>query len=291
MIQILKELITLIADTIPLFGSIAVVVWLALWLNEFIKKHATVYYWVFGLISLGCFLLVNYTFFAKFLPLEWLDAGAIRKIPLVRILLRNFVHIYGISFPILIVIMYMGALNPKRRAIGKLMRIRKELSIMVGFPVLAHALTRIIHITPSNLNYLFGEGATKATQQNTSGVSPELLMHLAFFIGLFMVVLFLLLWITSFTKIRRALGAKRWKAIQRWSYLFYAFLFIHSVLLRSSWLMNVLAREGNPKEHIVGLASTLIIFISYLVLRLRKAQHDGARRRKNKTLGTSSSVK
>lgn len=264
MIQILNLIVGLVSDYIPLIGSLFIVTFLAIVLQPSIKKHAPIYYWVVGLLAgygllSGIFAMLGHPELAYF------------KIPILRKIIPQFVHIYGFSFPMLILIMYMGALSPQNRWVAKLMTIRKELSIMVGFSVLAHAITRIIHITPTNLRYIFKGESMGAFHGAIINPQSELLMNIAFFIGLFMVALFLLLWVTSFTKVHRALGGKRWKAIQRWSYLLYGLLFCHSVLLRSAWIIASIEQGESCLKYAIGLATTLIIFISYLVLRLKKA--------------------
>lgn len=265
MIQLLQEIIGYIADYLPLLGSLILVICLALLLHRSIKKQAKVYYWTFGILAFV-------TFSSMFLPMLGIPFSfrTLFGIPILGSLFQNFGHIYGISFPILILIMYMGALDTKYRPIAKLMSIRKELSIMVGFPVLTHALTRIIHITPTNLRYIFCGESMGSFHGTTFDPTSELLMQIAFFIGLFLFTLFLLLWITSFGKVHKALGGKRWKAIQRWSYLFYGLLFCHSCLLRTSWLIGSEDRFESLKN-ILALSSTILIFISYLVLRLQKS--------------------
>lgn len=269
MIQILQEIVAFIAEYIPLLGSLAIVVALALLLHRSIKRHARIYYWVFGIIA---FIALS----SMFLPLLGVDFSfrTLFKVPLLGTLLRQFVHIYGISFPMLILIMYMGALSTRYKPVARLMSIRQQLSIMVGFPVIVHATMRILHITPSNLRYIFR--GKSLGEFHGAEVDPiaELLMQIAFFIGLFLAVLLLLLWITSFSSIHRKLGAKRWKSIQRWSYLFYALLFCHSTLLRTSWMMNALNSDNDATKHIIALCTTILIFGSYLVLRLRKAHQD-----------------
>lgn len=275
MIQLLKAIVDLIAEYIPLIGSLALVTTLTLLLHRSIKRHAKGYYYFFGAIAF--IALVN-----TFLPMLGVhsDPRALFKIPILGTILRQFVHIYGISFPLLILIMYMGALSTKNKAVAKLMSIRKELSIMVGFPVIVHATTRILHITPSNLKYIFKGESFGQLHGEPIGATSELLMQIAFFIGLFLATLLLILWITSFPAIHRRLGAKRWKNIQRWSYLFYALLFCHSTLLRTSWTINALENGDSALPDLIALATTLLIFSSYLILRLRKAHLDRLRKEK-----------
>jgi DMSO/TMAO reductase YedYZ heme-binding membrane subunit len=102
----------------------------------------------------------------------------------------------------------------------------------------------------------------------------------AYLLGVLMAVLFLILWVTSFDAIHKRLGAVRWKKIQRWSYVLYAMLFVHSLLLGIGGLLNGGGGHGRGRGEdmtlvmTVGIISTCLVFISYLILRLRKMRRD-----------------
>lgn len=274
MIEILGTLSALAADYLPLLSSTGIVLVLVLWLQPSIKKHAKVYYWVFGLIAFFVLSSVVVGTFGGQSP-------PIRKVPVLRDIFALFSSIKGLSLPLLVIIMYMGALDTKHRTVAKLMSIRKELSILSGFSVLCHATIRIIHIIPSTFRFFFTNEKNEMMHGESVSYAVQLMMHSAFFLGLFMTALFLLLWITSFSKVHRVLGGKRWKAIQRWSYLLYGMLFCHSVLLNSAWLLSTLSKDGSV-SYILGLVSTVLIFGSYLVLRLLKASRDKKKKRLRK---------
>ena len=270
MIPFIISILELLRQYIPLLSNLAVVLAIVLLLHKSIKKHASTYYCVFGAISI-CVLLIMF-------ELVGISREDIREIPVVIDLYRMFTHIGGLSFPLLIIIMYMGALDTRKKWVAKLMSIRSELSILAGFPVTLHATLRITHITPTNLRYIFYGESMGSVHGVEIGKTAELLQQSGYFLGIFMATLFLILWVTSFPPIRKRMGQVLWKRVQRWSYLLYAMLFCHSILLNSGWLLSAMAQDRPIYSRIVALCTTTLIFGSYLILRLRKASVAKRRR-------------
>lgn len=270
MLQLLETLLSLIRTNIPLIGDLATTLGLALLLQKSIKKHPTAYYGVFAVITVALLWLMY--------GLEPSSRAVIRSTPVVSEVFRMFTHMAGFGFPLLIIIMYMGALDTRHRWVARLMSIRQELSILCGFPVLLHAWIRVSRITPVNLRFIFGGELTEGLQNPEPGFTAGVLTHTAFFLGIFMTVLFLILWVTSFSSIRRAMGHRRWKQVQRWAYLLYTLLFLHSTLLHTGWMLST-AENVSRSPHIVSLCTNVLIFGSYLTLRLRKARKDNERRK------------
>lgn len=139
--------------------------------------------------------------------------------------------------PLLIIIMYMGALDPKIPAVNKLMSIRKELSIICGFPVLTHSLIRVVNSFPNALKFFTNNeeylANTKVVSELGAGISS-----FSYVFGILMVILFITLWVTSFGAVRRRMGQTKWKKLQRWSYVLYATLFIHAMCIQIGGMLN-----------------------------------------------------
>lgn len=266
MIAFITSILDLLREYIPLLSNLAVVLTTVLLLQKSLKKHASTYYTIFGIISI-CVLLIMFN-------VVGISRQEIRGIPVVIQIYRMFTHMSGFSFPLLIIIMYMGALDTRKKWVAKLMSIRSELSILAGFPVMLHAILRITHITPSNLRFVFQGERVGSFHGESISYTAELLQQSAYFLGIFMSILFLILWVTSFPPIRKSLGGKRWKQVQRWSYLLYAMIFCHSTLLNSSWLLSYIDQGRPLYSRIIALTTTTLIFGSYLILRVRKARKD-----------------
>lgn len=90
------------------------------------------------------------------------------------------------------------------------MLIRKELSIIVGFAVIPHALKRILLVVPGAWNY-FADHDTLVAEDRVVSALGQGITNGVFLLGIVMTVLFLVLWVTSFDRIRKRMGYKNGK--------------------------------------------------------------------------------
>lgn len=294
MIKLLLDILLLINNVIPLFFSIAVFAFLAILLAKSIKRHARIYYTVLAVP----FVLTLVPFF---LNMMGMDLPRLNRLPILSYFMRDYVHMATLGFPLLIIIMYMGALDVRNPYVARLMSIRKELSIIVGFPVLTHATLRAFNTFPTGWKFFFAHDDYMA-EEHVSNILGAGISSFVFVLGIVMLTLFLILWITSFTAVRRRMGYRRWKRVQRWSYVLYGMLFIHSIGLQVGGLLNSKEKQNKPriemvakgepakdKHHSGGLgeieidtnikryihiSSVVLIFGSYLILRVRKASRS-----------------
>ncbi|MFR9523911.1 MAG: hypothetical protein SNH94_04995 [Rikenellaceae bacterium] len=235
MINAALDLIEFFKSNFSFLFALTLYTILSIALAKSIKKNYKVYYWLFGALSF-CFIIpavarlvgVALPFNIGSIPLVGLSASELSSA-------ANFIH------PILVIIMYMGALSAKNKYVGRLMSIRKELSIIVGFPVLAHAVKRVFGSFPGGWQYFFNNEEYMSNPRVVSALGSGV-TSFAFVLGLVMTILFLVLWITSFDSAHRKLGTKRWKSVQRWSYGLYAMLFLHSMCLQVGGLISDKAR-------------------------------------------------
>jgi DMSO/TMAO reductase YedYZ heme-binding membrane subunit len=232
MIKLLFDFIQFLYSLVPLLMSLAVFTFIFLLLAKSIKKHAVTYYFVFAIPAI-LFILRQIFSAYGITTLEFSRGSVIGSI------LREYVHASGFSFPLLIIIMYIGALPVQNRYVKRLLMIRKELSIISGFPVLIHSWVRL-RMAFGSFDYFFGSGEAV---RSGAGVGFS---NAAYMLGIFMAILFLVLWVTSFDVMHKRLGALRWKKIQRWSYVLYAMLFIHSICIQAGSMLNTRER-GMPK--------------------------------------------
>ncbi|MDR2622753.1 MAG: hypothetical protein LBC48_09300, partial [Dysgonamonadaceae bacterium] len=129
MIKLFIDFIQFLYTLAPLLMALGVLTLLAVLLSKSIKRHATVYYIVFAIP----FALVAIPFIGR---LFGVHISVFNGIPFLGNITRDYIHAGTLGFPLLVIIMYMGALNPKYPVVKKLMSIRKELSILSGFPIL-----------------------------------------------------------------------------------------------------------------------------------------------------------
>jgi hypothetical protein len=209
-----------------------------------------------------------------------------------------------LGHPLLIVIMYMGALDTRREWVRRLMSVRGELSILVGFPVLTHSLVRVASVAGAWRFFADQQGYLSATP--VASVTGAWFTNFSFLLGVVLIALFIPLWLTSFPAVRRRMGAVRWKRLQRWAYVMYAVMFIHAVGIQAGGMLNPRgggSGSGSARpatEQIVKAAPTgrvmpkgfadfkidpkirgcihlselVLIYGSYLCFRLRKARTD-----------------
>lgn len=145
------------------------------------------------------------------------------------------------------VVMWAGAMPNGSASIKKLMPIRGELSIIAAILTFSHIITY-------GLQYItnFIKGRTGSDFVVTSIVC------------LAMVLIMTPLTVMSVKKIRKKMNAKTWKKIQRLAYIFYAFIYVHILVLFLPKAQK--GREGYFLSVIVYSA----VFIGYAVMRIRK---------------------
>ncbi len=263
MIRTILDSLTLLLTASPFLLSLMVWAVLSIALAKSIKRHSNTYYWVFGVLA---------TIYA--LPMLLRACGInlpfnVTSLPVIGSIFSEFSSAAYFVHPVIVIIMYMGAFTPKVRYIGRLMSIRKELSIIVGFPVIAHCVKRIINTFPKSWNYFANYEESVANPKVVSEVGSAI-SNGVLVLGIVMTALFLLLWVTSFDSVRRSMGGKRWKRVQRWSYGLYAMLFIHAVGLQLGGLINTYATENKQKVETVQKAQVYKPVIQKQSRRVRK---------------------
>lgn len=230
MVKLLIDLLDFLRSCAPLLTSLIILTVLCILLSKSIRKHATVYYIVLGIP----FFLVAIPFIARLLGIEM---PGLTRIPFLGEIIRDYMHMGTFGHPLLIIIMYMGALDPKKQYVKNLLSIRKELSIISGFAVFAHSLIRVTNNFPNSLKFFVNNADymvnTKVVSELGAGISS-----FSFVLGIVMLIIFIPLWVTSFGGIRKRMGYAKWKKLQKWSYVLYATLFIHAVGIQIGGLMN-----------------------------------------------------
>ncbi|MDR1644566.1 MAG: hypothetical protein LBS05_01900 [Tannerellaceae bacterium] len=308
MIKLILDFVQFLYTVFPLVTSVIILALLGVWLSGSIKKHATVYYIIMALPS----LMVIIPSVGRLVGVEMPN---FYNIPLMGGVLRDYVHMATLGFPLLVIIMYVGALNPRYQWVKRLMSIRKELSIISGFPVLAHSLVRVSYNFIGPLSYFTRHdeymATTKVVNELGAGIS-----NFSFVLGIVLLALFLPLWITSFDAVHRRMGGLQWKKLQRWSYVLYALLFVHAMGLSVGGALNprgggerqrpatentqAPAARGGGGGHAssislsdirvsadarrtIHITSLVLVFGSYLYLRVRKANASASRRKAGDT--------
>lgn len=120
----------------------------------------------------------------------------------------------ALSMALFVIVMFIGALPRKSAAFRHLMPVRSQLSILACILALGHMVVYLLCIPR-----LFSGGLV------TAGVLA------GFAVAVALTVLLAVLGPTSVQKVRERLGHRRWKAVQRWAYLFYGLTYGHLMLV------------------------------------------------------------
>lgn len=239
MVKLLIDLLEFLRACAPLLTSTLILTLLCVLLSKSIKKHATVYYLVLAIP----FLLVAVPFIGRLMGME---VSGFTGVPILGVIVRDYIHMGEFGHPLLIIIMYMGALSPRLPFVKNLMSIRKELSIIVGFPVLTHSLIRVSNGFPNSLKYFTNHSEYMETARVTNEVGAAI-SNFSLVLGIVMLALFLPLWITSFNSIHKRMGNVNWKKLQKWSYVLYATLFIHAMGIQVGGMLNPRGGGHGPR--------------------------------------------
>ena len=244
MIKIFIELLEFLRSCAPLFVSLGAFILFFVLLSKSVKKHASIYYIAFAIP----FLLYLIPFIGGLFGFEMFN---VVTIPVVGEIVRDYIHVGSFAHPVLIIIMYIGALNPKIPTVKKLLSIRKEMSIISGFPILTHSLVRIMNNLPNSLKFFTNKSEylenTKVVSELGAGISS-----FSFLLGIILLIIFIPLWVTSFDWVRKHMNGLQWKKLQRWSYVLYMLLFVHAIGIQIGGMLN--PRGGAPRPPVETVA-------------------------------------
>lgn len=153
-----------------------------------------------------------------------------------------------------VVVMGIGALPRGSWLAQRLRPVRGELSVFAWILCLGHLiyLTAIPGMIRIALKLHF--------------IMPMAAAGLA--VSLVLLMLLSVLGVTSFKCVKRRMNASVWKSVQRWSYLFYALVYVHLMLMLGPTLAT-----GAPRALLTGAVYS-VIFLGYGVLRVRRAYLD-----------------
>ncbi len=200
--------------------------------DKSIKKRAAVLYGASIALSFGSLLLPN-----RFEPAFMQD------------FINSAVKGGALAGALFILVMYAAVIPAKSPFRAKLMKLRAELAIMASFITLSHNIV----YGRKYFVLLFTEAGSMHAAELAAAV-----------LSLLMILLLVPLTLTSFMFVRRKMQPKKWKSLQRWSYLFYAFLYVHIALIYGK---NILLGKGT---YLFGFILYTLIFCLYLILRCTK---------------------
>lgn len=202
-----------------------------------IKKYSNIFYVLAAIISVGFILYFQ-------LNLNEQVPKNINKY-VITIFSKSIV-----STAMFTIIMYTGVLDKKMYITKKLLSIRGELSIIACILTLGH-------------NILYG--ITNFVILFTNPTSMKLPKLIAAIVSVVLIAIMIPLMITSFNSVRKRIPFKKWKAIQRLSYVFYGLIYVHVMCL-------IMPKVQNGKLYDVLIYT--FIFAFYYIARIYRFVKD-----------------
>ncbi len=152
-----------------------------------------------------------------------------------------------LALALFVIVMFVGVLPKGSRSRRWLQPVRGELSIVAWILALGH---------------MAAYGVSYASRILAGVVDGAVLIALAVACVLF--VLLLLLGVTSFRSVKRSMDSCRWKRVQWFAYPFFAFTYIHLMLM----LFEPALRGGSAAR--VSVAVYTVVFGVYAMLRVTR---------------------
>ena len=204
---------------------------------KFIKKHANFLYTLAAVLSA---VLIGVTY-----------GGMVNDLPVfVRTWIWPIFSNCAMATALFAIVMMMAVLPRGGKAVKTLMPIRAELSILACILTLGH-------------NIAYGKTYFVMLINRPERLEGNLLW--AAICSVAMILIMLPLMITSFPVVRKKMKAKAWKKLQRCAYAFYALIYIHVMLLATTFL------AAGRTEYLWNVLMYSAVFLTYGILRIRKA--------------------
>jgi DMSO/TMAO reductase YedYZ heme-binding membrane subunit len=202
-------------------------------LQKPLKKYPVLFYLI-ALAFAGLYLYANYL-------------GA--AVPLWRYVLI-YLQRCSIAMALFMLVMFAGVFSEGSRIRAVLLPLRRELSILGCIFASGHVIAYANTFLPRLLG---------------GGVATEMNLAVSLSISLILTALLVLLTVTSFVAVRRAMKPESWKRVQLLAYPFFGLTYLHLV-----FVLTPSALAGNSST-ILSIAVYTVLFAGYLALRLRKA--------------------
>ena len=218
--------------------SILIIVGLAYYFADYIKKYCKEIYLVASVISLMSIIHAIYI----------LNGYSISYVPVLKQFMRA-IDSGALGGAFFILVMYMGVFDMKYPISKRLRMNRGELSIIA-----------CIFTIPHNIHYFFAFLLNSKTIIQMSGI-PLWTNLMMFSAGVFAIGIMLPLFVTSFRLIRKKMTGKKWKSLQEFAYIFYAMVFVQVIMVYISKPSSLVRN--------INLAFYCLVFISYTFFKVK----------------------
>lgn len=213
--------------------SIVGVTLLSLIGTKTIKKYSKFYYIAMGLLALLTTIFEIFKLYSNY------------NLPTFLYGLEKSTMKGYIAIGFFILVMFAGAMNTKWNVTRKLLSIRGEMAILGSILIMPHGIMYLVKFIIKIFN----------------GKEPTAFNIMYIILGIIGFLIMMPLFITSFKLIRRKINHVKWKAIQRWSYLFFGLIYLH--------ILVILLSSKNVDWPRISIYT--LIFIAYTALKINKA--------------------
>lgn len=196
--------------------------------------------WVFYIIALAVDALIIFSGQLDLPPAIW----------------KSIVLVNGralFAFGLFVVVMFIGVLKDGSKLKNYLLPIRAEISIIASILILGH-IVRYINVYSVRV------------LTNPNSVANGMLISFA--VAAIITILLVILTVTSFKVVKKAMDAKVWKKIQMLAYPFFILIYAHIFLIMIRSAMR--GAEGA----MLSLVLYGIITVAYIVLRYLRYNED-----------------
>ncbi|WP_102380268.1 ferric reductase-like transmembrane domain-containing protein [Raoultibacter timonensis] len=169
-----------------------------------------------------------------------------------------------IALSLFTIVMFIGVFRESSAARNILQPLRKDLAVTASALAILHIAAQVQSYLP-NLLAMLGDSPLHAMQLATVSA---------------LLALGAILTVTSFERIRKLMPGKTWKRLQRASYVFFALIAIHIVLVLAP---AAAAEKAAAWESIVVYLGVALI---YTILRIRKSRFDDQRIASRRTIAS-----
>ena len=152
-----------------------------------------------------------------------------------------------VPFALFLVVMYIGVL-PESSAL------RRYLQPIRGYLSIFAALLACGHFARYLANLVLG--------LNTPASFATARANLFLALALCLAVLLAVLAVTSISRVRERMGSLRWRAVQRWAYVFVGIMYVHALVM-----LGPMALRGGDAA--LRLACYTLALVVYVVLKVR----------------------
>lgn len=226
----------------PIVSALIYVIFFILLFDNMLRRNPVPFYVLFAA--------------AGALRLSGLEDAVPQVAPWIELMASCYI---GVAF--YLVVMFTGALPRKWSFTKQLLSVRSEISVLAGFIVLFH-IFKVWDLVPLSFSMFWPFIWDNAAPIMTLGFGV---------VGPFLVICFLIPWITSFKTVRNSMTHKKWKRTQKLAYPFMVLLVLQGILLAVGHAVYVGPQAAEYAQYVATAVLYVIFGLTYAGLKVYQA--------------------